>query len=616
MAKETEELTKDKDLDNFEIVDMTAEPQDNPGKTLDEPNEELEQTSDELAIAKETPKQLVEKPKGSRFKRFISTKKGKIISCIVVFIVLITVLLAVPATRYGILGNFVKKTVKVSITDATTKKPVSQATVMLGNVQGKTDGSGKAELVNVPVGEYTLKITKKYYKDTETSYIIPVVASPKESTLEVTATGRQVVVNFANTITEEPLAKVAITVQGTSAITDEKGNATIVLPADKESLKGIVKLDGYNESEVEIRVTEQADANRFTVTPSGIVYYLSKQTGKVNVMKSNLDGTDAKVIVEGTGNENDHTTVLLAARDWKYLALSANRNGSKNAQIYLVEAATGRLTIIDEGEVEFRLIGWSDHKFLYSLTANNKQSWESKRQRIKSFDAETAKLAVLDETAAIGSSSYDAQYEQFADPYIVEDRLLYGKSWVANSSSSTLSDDKKATIMVVNLTDGQKQRSQEFTAQRSVYIQAKLYEPQEVYFRVDIDNAPSPSYFEYAGGTVKSVSNTDEKFYNTYYPTYLVSPNSEKTFWYEPRDGKNALFVGDKNGKDSKQLALQSEYTAYGWHSDKYILLSKNGSELFIAPSDKALSQPIKITNYHKPTLTFPGYGYGYGGNG
>jgi hypothetical protein len=430
------------------------------------------------------------------------------------------------------------------------------------------------------------------------------------------ATGRQVVVNIMDTISKAPLAKATVAVKDTTSVTDSKGNATIVLPADKKKLKGTLKLNGYNQTEVDITVIEQADANKFTLTSSGMIYYLSKQTGKINVMKSNLDGTEAKVVVEGTGNENDSSTALLAARDWKYLALFANRDGSKSAQIYLVETATGKLTIIDEGEVEFQLIGWSDHKFIYRLNASNKQLWESKRQRIKSFNAETGKLAVIDETIAVGSSYFDAQSENLTDPYILEDKLVYGKTWTVNYPLSMLSNDKKSAIIAANLNDGSKQRIQEFTAQRSTYIQAKLYEPQEIYFRVSVDDPPNPSFFKYEGGALKTTPNTDEKFFNTFYPTYLVSPSGNKTFWYEPRDGKNALFVGDKNGANGKELALQSEYSAYGWYSDKYVLLSKNGSELYIAPSDKPLGTTFKITNYHKPALSYPGYGYGYGGNG
>jgi hypothetical protein len=551
--------------------------------------------------------------KASRFKQLLRTRKGKVVAGIVLLVAVVAILLAIPVTRYGILGSVIKKDVRVVVIDTTTKRAVSEASVELGSVSGKTDAEGVVTLQRVPVGEYTLKVTKSYFETIEQAYTVPVFTPPKEATVEAVATGRQVKAVLTNTITGDMLRGATLTVEDTSAVSDEKGVVAIVLSADQTTIPGKVSLDGYNTADVEVTVTEDNDANAFSLTPSGHVYYLSKQTGKINVMRSNLDGSEPTVVVEGTGNESDHETVLLAARDWKYLALLANRSGGKNKQVHLIDTATGKLTLIDEGEVDFRLIGWSGHKFLYSLNAS-KNAWESRQQRLKSFDAEAGKLAVLDETEAVGSNPYDAQYEYIASPYILEGKLVYAKYWV--SLYSRPFEGKKAAIMAIDTATGQKQRVREFEAERSVYVEGKLYEPQEVYFRVVIDGASTPAFFEYEGGSVKSVSNTDQRFHETFYPTYLVSPSGQRTFWHEPRDGKNALFIGDNNGKNSTELALRSEYTAYGWYTDEYILLSKGGSELFIASRHKPIEDGrlVKISDYHKPNLTFPGYGYGYGG--
>ena len=229
-------------------------------------------------------------------------------------------------------------------------------------------------------------------------------------------------------------------------------------------------------------------------------------------------------------------------------------------------------------------------------------------QRLKSYDADTGKLSVIDEITAEGTNQYDYAREEIVSPYILEGKIVYSKN-VFRSSSVTTS--KKSAIMSVNPDGSQKQRLKEFD--EANYIQSRLYEPQEVYFRVS-KGSDAPAFYEYENNTLKSISNTDAKFNETEYPTYLVSPSGSETFWSEPRDGKNTLLVGDKDGKDGKTLASQSEYRAYGWYGDKYILLSKNESELYIASADSAFETPIKITNFHKPQLRYPGYGYGYGG--
>ena len=550
--------------------------------------------------------------KDGRFKRFIRTKKGKALLILLALLTIIGVLYAVPATRYGILGNVIKKSVHVVVMDSSTMKPVSEAEVSLGGAASKTDKKGEATLESVRVGEYNLKITKGYYKVSETSYTVPVLGDSEEQRVSLKATGRQVTMTVTNKITGAALTGASVKVSNTSALADDKGAVTIVLPADKKILDGTVSLDGYNESAVKIDVSDQSKKNQFALTPAGDVYYLSKQTGKLNVMKSKLDGTGSSVVVEGTGNENDGGSVLLAARDWNYMALSAKRSADpkKTGQLYLVDAKSGGLKTIDEGDADFQLVGWSGHKFIYTVTRNDFNVWDSKIQKLKSYDADTGKLSVIDEIEAQGSSTYDYAREQIISPYILENKIVYVKNVYRAQYGKT---DVKSAIMSINPDGSRKQRVKEFDAFTN--IQSRLYEPQEVYFRVTTYDNSTPTYYEYENSTLKSISNTDAKFSEAIYPTYLVSPNGAKTFWHEPRDGKNTLLVGDKDGKDGKTLASQSDYTTYGWYGDGYVLLSKNESELYIASSDKEIGTPLKITNFHKPQLRYPGYGYGYGGN-
>lgn len=549
-------------------------------------------------------------PKGNKLKRFLRTKKGKVITILLAIVIIAGVLFAIPASRYGILGTFIKREVKLYVVDNTTNKPVTEATVSVGSLTAKTDSSGKVDIKDVPVGEYPTKVTKKHYKDNNSTYTVPLFSASEEASVKLTATGRQVIVTVANLLTKQMLDEATVTVEGTSATTNDKGEATIVLPADKQTLKGTVKRDGYNDAAVEIKVTDQTDANQLTLTPSGKVYYLSKETGKINVMKANLDGTTPAVVVEATGNESDAETTLLSARDWKYMVLSAKRKSDVQNQLYLLDAKNDSLKTIDEGNVSFQLVGWSDHHFFYIVTRNDKKGWEDKRQALKSYNAETGKLSVIDETFGTGASYLNSEYETFSAPYIIEGKVLYAKSV---NRTTGMPVTRKAGIYSLTMQNNQVQRLKEFEANNFANIDARLYEPQEIYYRIVADNN-AVQYFEYEGGSIKSTTSSDERFYNVVYPTFLVSPNGQKTLWDESRNGKNAIFIGDKNSLNSEELTQQSDYATYGWYGDDYILLSKNKSELYIAAAKKPLDAPIKIANYHKATLNFAGYGYGYGG--
>jgi hypothetical protein len=583
-------------------------------------DEELASTSSSVPEDQEkgagttpAPADMTIKPKRS-FKRFLRSKKGISLSILLLLMVAAVVICCVPATRYGIFGMFIKKTVHVSVMDSATMKPVSKAVVSLGSQSVTTDEKGNANLSAIPSGEYKLKIAKKYYKDTTEDYVVPVINAPQSPQLHLVATGRQVAVSIVNKITQKPLAKATVAVQGTSATTDDKGMTTLVLPADKKTLAGKVTLDGYVEQDVTLKITDQRDANKLTLTPAGKVYFLSKQTGTINVMKSDLDGANASVAVQGTGNELDDSTVLLAARDWNYMALSAQREDSKDSQLYLVNAQTGKLTEMDRGDASFQLVGWSNHRFIYLVNRNNKNNWDSGVQTLKSFDADTGKITSLDVTTGSGTNYGDSQRETIYNPYILENKIVFTKNWLFGNGVAPT--DKKAAIVSINPDGTQKQRVKEFGMQSFANVDSKLYEPQGIYFRVSIDSSPA-EYYEYEDSAVKSVSNTDDKFFNTPYSTYLVSPSGKMTFWSESRDGKNTLIVGNSDAKNGKELASQSDFTAYGWYSDDYVLLSKNNSELYIASAHEPLSeinQPVKITNYHKPTVRYLGYGYGYGG--
>jgi hypothetical protein len=105
---------------------------------------------------------------------------------------------------------------------------------------------------------------------------------------------------------------------------------------------------------------------------------------------------------------------------------------------------------------------------------------------------------------------------------------------------------------------------------------------------------------------------SQDQFWSTPYPTYLLSPSSNQTFWTDQRDGKNTLFVGDNDAKNQKTIASLSGYNIYGWFTDNYLLVSKSSSELYVMPV--AGGTPLKITDYYKPAINYQGYGGGYGG--
>lgn len=556
---------------------------------------------------------LVASAEKSRFRRFVGTKKGKTVLILVVILAIIGALAAIPFTRYKIAGLVLKKSVAVTVVDAKTKKPVTEANVTIDGISAKTDNRGKAALGDVPVGEYTMAVTKKYYQDNRLSYTVPIVNEPAAVSADLTATGRQVVLSVTNVITGQPLSDATVTASDTAATTDDQGAATIVLSADQETVAAVIKRDGYHEKTVELQVVDEPDANKLVLTPTGSLYYLSKKTGTINVMKANLDGSDEKVVVEGTGKEDDFNTVLIASRDWKYLALLSRRDGGDSPKVFIVDTASGQMKAADEGNAMFTLIGWTGHHFVYTVERNTANFWDDKRRALKTYDASGAKLTVVDETAGSGSGAFDFLYQQLLYVRVLGNDVVYAKSWNYPFSleGSAAVSDKKAQLISVKAGTTDKKIIREFEPLLYGNLEIATYRPNQLYIKW------STSYFSYKDGAVKDLAGISEaSFYDSTNKNYFVSPGGTKTYWSEIRNGKNVHLFGDQNGDNATEMLASEDYAPYGWYADDYVLLSKGGNQLYIAGyNEKTLTTPIKVTDYHKPVVTHAGYGYGYGGN-
>lgn len=535
-------------------------------------------------------------------------------------IALLLVIFAVPLTRYAIAGTVLKQQFTVRVLDAETKKPVSSVAIELRGQKVMTDNSGQAT-IKAKVGNAKLSAEKKYYKSSKGDVLIPILKQKDSFTISIKATGRQVPVTVLNKISGKPVANIKITALGTEAKTDKNGKAVVVLPADKSAIDATFTGSGYNEFKQSIKVTTDEKVNVLTVVPAGKLYFLSNLNGNVDVVKSNLDGSSRQVVLAGTGKEDKRNTILLASRDWKYLALQSKRDGGDSPKLFLIETASDKVTTMDEGsKVSFTLVGWDEHRFVYGVSRDSLKDWQPKQQALKSINAESSQLSTLDETQAEGDQNrYTRQY--FDNYYFVKGQVTYTVRWSAQYNPYTASPliGKNNAIRTVQPNSQGKKDLETFDATRNGYINASVYEPNSVVYAVNIIDANGGvgySFYELEDGAVKTYQTTINDFYNSPYYTYLLSPSGSHVFWNEARDGKTALFVGDQDGKNGKQLGSPDTYSTFGWFTDDYLLVSKDGSELYILPTSgvKDGQKPLKITNYYKPDISIRGYGGGYGG--
>ncbi|HEX5448140.1 MAG TPA: carboxypeptidase-like regulatory domain-containing protein, partial [Candidatus Saccharimonadales bacterium] len=460
-------------------------------------------------------KEHVAQPRWRRLKNWYGTHKKWTIPATV--IIIIGLLVAIPSTRYPIVGLGLKKDLNVRVLDAATGTPVSGAMVRVGSTTAETGASGDATIHHISVGHHDLLITKKYYQSTTTNAVVPIFGQKNIPTIKLTATGRQVKIKVSNLVNKAPLSGVDITVAGISAKTDTAGTTVLVLPVGKDTQQAKLSLKGFNDSSVTVKVSNsKIEENNYTLTPSGKVYFLSNLSGNIDVVKTNLDGTDRQTVLAGTGNEDDRNTVLLASRDWKYLALLSRRAGN-TPSLYLIDTSSDDVSTIDEGNADFDLAGWAGDNFIYTVIRKNVQPWQDNREAIKSYNASARKRIIIDQTTASGSNDSNYISQTFGNVYAYGSYIYYTKGWEAGYNLPNPADfaSKQATFNSVNVDGSGKKALRSFAladgAQNTlINLDEKVVSPNE--FELSFYNGDKYNFYMYSNGQVKhdGSMNTDK----------------------------------------------------------------------------------------------------------
>ncbi len=536
------------------------------------------------------------------------SRKRKLIVALIIVALLVGTFMAVPFLRYGFAGLFVSKQVVLTVVDSANQKPVSDAKVSLGRYDGISDAKGRVVINSVPVGEYTVEVTKKNYKLLTGTHTVPILMPTKDTTKKIQATGRTVTFTFTNAISGQVVAGVAVDIEGSTAVSDDKGVANVVVPIKQAEQAGTAKAEAYNSAEVKVQMKTNDDQKiSVKLTPTGKLYFLSKRTGTINVMSADLDGTNQAVVLQGTGKELDGETSLLPSPGWTSLMLIARRDADR-AKLYSLNT-NGQLKLVDDADVTYQPIGWVAGRFYYKTVSNSLAGWQNKSETIVSYNAESGQRQEVDSTLGSGTGYYDMVTQHIAAPAIVDGKVVYVKYW--NYGTYVAEKGRSSSIVAVTVEGNIKTVLKEVPATTDIYADATLTKPGVYVVRLGRpDN--SKEYYQYAAGKVAAAAIDDTAFYNNRV-SYQMSPDGSRAFWAEVRDGKTIAFEASKDLTGGTQVSA-TDYAPYGWYTDSYVLYSKNMSELYIAPAGSSLDGAHKISDYHK-AAGYQGYGWGAGGS-
>lgn len=523
-------------------------------------------------------------------------------------VVVVVLLLAIPAVRFMALGWIWHRDVTIAVVDSRSGSAISGAQVVIGSRTVTTGGNGTAMFASIPIGEQTATVTKKFYTSASQKVTVDIFSADKTA-IKVAATGTITTLEVRDRLTDAPVANAVLASGGTTlGRTNDAGTVQAVIPNGKKEAPVTVTVPGYNV----LQATITSETRMLQLIPSGSLYFLDRQDGKINVVKTNLDGSDRKVVVPGTGNESDKTTYLSVSKDWKFAVLRAKRAPNKPEALYVVTAKDDKLAVIDDGTVQFTPIGWSGQYFVYQSMRTGADQWRERTTQLKSYNAETGKTVVLDENASeLTSTENNALYEAVGGYYLTDTLVSYTKVWTALGDKTLPKDGKQSAIMTVK-PDGSEHKSvKSFPAQDIMTITAKSAQPGTVYYRIQpsADNAPY-SYGELTSGAYRDAVNTAAIDSKTH-PRYLSSPDGSRTLWAEEAAESVTLYSGNGSGDEKKEIRPKSLYRPYAWLTNDRVIVWRGG-DLYVTTLTQLAkdAEPLKVGGFYRPTDQI-GYGYG-----
>ncbi len=505
---------------------------------------------------------------------------------------LLAVILAVPMTRYALLGFMVKKTATITVVDNSTGQPVTDATIHLGRADGKTDARGIATIANVPVGDHQLTIEKKNYEAASSNYLMPVIAAPTTAPVKLKATGRLLSVTVKNAISGDVVANATVKFGEVTATTGSNGIASLSLNVSPVKQSGDVTVNGYNTGTVNFDADRGDNQSiEASVVPAGKVYFLSNRTGTIDVMSSTIDGSAQDVILKGTGREIPYEAQLMTAPARDTLAYYARTD---KLALYIIDTAAKTATKIDDSGTALGMIGWMGTNFYYTIYTEKNPAADGRTQLLV-YNTVTKQRTVVDTTRVTGDPGNPLEESLSSRFQIANGRIFYAKCWTyVNYYGAALSQK----ISFVSVSDGKATVMKTVDQTKPAYCDILIKKPNLVYFKVTNPNDyKDVQYFSYERGKTVVSATLSEADFVSESPTFMTSPNGEKVMWTETRDGKQVSFVADSSGANTTQVSTAT-YSSYGWFGDQYTLYTKGNSELFVAPAGKSFDGAHKVTDY------------------
>ena len=449
-------------------------------------------------------------------------------------VLLLVVVAIVPTTRAFALNVVgVRATAQVTVLDNTTQLPLKNVQVSLGGSSAATNQNGQVNLEHVKLGSQTLLIHKIAFADSKKNVQVGLGAN-KFGNIALTAVGTQYTFSIVDYVSGKPVTTAQASSGDASAIANNKGQIILTTnaglnPGNTQSVK--ITADNYTTMKVQVPLGSTT-ATTVQLVSDKPELYISKQSGKYDVYKATVDGQNKKLLLAGTGNENDQLT-LLASPSGDEAALVSTRDTMRDSGGYLLQALTlintktGAPTTIDHSE-KIQPVDWIGNHLVYVEVKAGASAGNPSRNLLMSYDYTTNQRLQLDhanyfnDVVSANGSIYYATSNQYAGGV-----SQFNKIDPDNSNKQTLLNNEVWNI-----------------------------------FRTDYSNfalSSATSWYSFKLGDTKP--STTPNAYNGTNRMYIDSPDGKHSMWGDTRDGKGALIIYDKSTQKETVLLEQSGLT-------------------------------------------------------
>lgn len=488
-----------------------------------------------------SPKKL----RGNLFKAWFSNPLYRMLT-IFALLLIIAGAAIFPSSRYFVLNTAgVRVSASIKAIDDKTNLPLKNVELVVNGKSSKTDSSGAAKLEKVKLGKQEIIIKKSAFAEIKKTVTFGWGSNPLGEQ-RLVPTGSQLTFVAKGYVSDKPITEAEVNFGDASANFNTTGEAVLTVPAGQDDeIEVTVNAKNYREEKVKVKI-DTKDKINVTLVPARPHVFVSKQSGKFDLYKADIDGKNEKVILAATGIEREESLSLASHPNKPVVAFASTRENNRNQDGFLL--TTLNLVYMDTNEVvkvatseRIQLVDWSGDYLVYVKITQGASEANVNRHKIMSYDIEK------------GTEKELASTNYFNDVVAVNGVIYY--------SPAVYRVNGKVGLYKINA-DGSNKKTvydkEVWNMFRTSYDKFSLSVGQD-WYELNLSN-----------DEVKKVGGAPSVLKSR---IYVNSPDGQQSIWVDDRDGKSVLL--DYNVDKKSDTALITENGIKNpiyWLDDKHLV--------------------------------------------